>query len=252
MATLIPISTTSQTTDKGQLEYTPDEGWHSWTPEEQGGILAASILVFLFLFGLTLFVSLRVPKRHKERKLADTERRFHERRQRSDTLPRPQPSQTRYTHVSAARGSCRQRATKRFSSDEGCHFAPDRRRGRRRVSTGRSYVRERREQPGEQRSQSCPSPRYQGPLEGRETLSGENSHWDRRRRPCEGAGICDGSHETLERWIGSDSTYSYTNGDPGPSTRKGKERMSRHQRHQSEGIVRIKGPPRHMRSYSVG
>ncbi|OJD11198.1 hypothetical protein AJ78_07984 [Emergomyces pasteurianus Ep9510] len=270
MATLIPISTSSQATDKGQLEYGPGEGWHSWTPEEQGGVLAASILVFLFLFGLTLFVSLRVPKRLGERRQADPERGLRERRDMRDrrreermrgeptlksasqTLRGPQPRRNMYTYTSAVRGSSSQRATKRFSSDEPRNSVPDRQQRRRRESAGRPYSSYYRELTRDQRSQSCPGPRDRGPFEGREKLTGERSHWGRRRRPWESVAVCDGSDETLERRFGSDSTSSYADGDPGSSIRNGNERMSRHHRHQSEGFARIERHPRNMRSYSVG
>ncbi|KKZ68141.1 hypothetical protein EMCG_06198 [[Emmonsia] crescens] len=269
MATLIPISTSSQATDKGQTEYEPDGGWHSWTPEEQGGILAASILVFLFLFGLTLFVSLRVPKRHRENRLFDAERGMRERQERrenqrqrrrrnsgglasvSRALPGPRPQQNGNTYAFATKDSYRHGVTRRFSSDERHRLAPDRHRKRRWESTARSYGRDSCEQRAARRSRSCPGPRDKGSFEGRAEPSGERSRQSGGQRPRESMVVCDGSGETLERRAGSDSTDSYDDGDPGPSTRTVNEKASTHQRNRSEGVVRVERPPRHMRSYSV-
>ncbi|EGE78040.1 hypothetical protein BDDG_00977 [Blastomyces dermatitidis ATCC 18188] len=271
MATLIPISIPSQSTKKGQLEQQPDGGWNSWTPEEQGGVLAASILLFLFFFALALVICLRVPSWDRERRAVDTERGMRERRERRErhrrrrrqrregglssvarAMPVPQPRQNRNICTSAVRESGGQRATRRFSSDERHRRELDGHGMGRRESTGRSHCRDSRERRAPQRRHSCPTARDRVPTERRTGPSGERSHWDRRQPPRESMLVCDGSDETLERKIESDSTDSYADGDPGPSTRKGKEPVrNQHKRHRSEGMVRIERGPRHMRSYSV-
>ncbi|KLJ08622.1 hypothetical protein EMPG_15942 [Blastomyces silverae] len=272
MATLIPISTPSQSTKKGQLEQQSGGGWNSWTPEEQGGVLAASILLFIFFFALALLICLRVSDWDGERRVVDTERGLRERRERREhhrrrrrqrrdgglssvaqTMPVPQPRQNRNICTSPVRESGSRRTTRRCSSDERHHRRePDGHGMNRRESTGRSHRRNSREQRETQRPRSCPSARNRVPAERRVGPSGERSHWDRRQPPRESMLVCDGSDETLERKVESDSTDSYADGDPGPSTRKGKEPVrNQHKRHRSEGMARIERPPRHMRSYSV-
>ncbi|PGG96819.1 hypothetical protein GX51_07644 [Blastomyces parvus] len=274
MATLIPIATPSQGTEKGQLDQHPSRGWDSWTPEEQGGVLAASILLFLFFFAMALLSVLRVPNRHRERRAVDAERGIRERRESrqrhrqrrrnrgegglssmapvAHTMRVPQPHQNRNIVTPAVKGVGGQRATRRFSSDERHRLAPDRHGLNRRQSTGRCHRRNSREQREIQRSLSCPSARDRVPIERRAGPNGEQSYWDRRQPPRESMVVCDGSDETLERKVDSDSTDSYADCDPGPSTRKGKEpARNHHTRHQSEGMMWIEKSPRHKRSYSV-
>ncbi|OJD28301.1 hypothetical protein ACJ73_00296 [Blastomyces percursus] len=268
MATLIPISTPFQSTKKGQLEQQTNRGWNSWTPEEQGGVLAASILLFLFFFALALLICLRAPNWDRERRVVDTERGMRERRERRErhrtrrrqrgegglssvarTLPVPHPRQNRNICTSAVREGGGQRATRRFSSDE-CHRSEPGGHGiNRRESTGRSHRRDNREQRTAQRPHSCPSARDRVLAERRAGPDGGRSHWARRQPPRESMLVCDGSDETLERKVESDSTDSYPDGDPGPSTRKGKEpAKNQHKRHRSEGMARIQRP---ISSYAV-
>ncbi|KAG5302397.1 hypothetical protein I7I50_03304 [Histoplasma capsulatum G186AR] len=269
MATLIPISTSSQTTVKEQLEQQANGGWNSWTPEEQGGILAASILVFLFFSALALFISLRVPEQRKGIRLVDAEPGIHERQEGREprkasrkrgsrcpasvpqTLPGPRSQPNRNTCAPAAKNGGSKGATRRFSSDERRCLEPGGHQGRKRGSTGGFYGGDTRKQREMQRSRSCPGPRDRERSERRVGQSGAGSHWNGRQKPRESILVCDGSDETLERTMSSDSMDSYADGDPGPSTRKGKEKTRTHPRRRSEGAVRIERPPCHMRSYSV-
>ncbi|EEH22848.1 hypothetical protein PABG_05059 [Paracoccidioides brasiliensis Pb03] len=265
MATLIPIPSTTPTPDtqqqQQQLQPNSQGGWYSWTPEEQGGILAASILVFLFLFALTLFVSLHAPKRvhlppDEERAMGEPGQRRRTgkggrfgRRSAGISQPATQLQQNQSILSQAVKDSRSHETTKngRISDYQG-RVVPDALRIARRESMTRSHRESGPKLRTAQRSRSCQCRRDFGLLEG--------GTGPRGQQPRQTGGIghrnsmdaCDGSDETFER--GLDSIYIDDN-NPGPSTLKGKEKAKFHRRQQSDWCAREGKPRRHKRSYSL-
>ncbi|KAL2219676.1 hypothetical protein M432DRAFT_612456 [Thermoascus aurantiacus ATCC 26904] len=67
---------TESTTNFGRSEEISEESdtsstWNAWTDAERGGVIAASILAFMFLCAVSYFVHLKVKKRKRaERRMA--------------------------------------------------------------------------------------------------------------------------------------------------------------------------------------
>ncbi|PGH15196.1 hypothetical protein AJ79_02561 [Helicocarpus griseus UAMH5409] len=283
MATLIPVSPTMQGhQEQGQQQLQqnqkPTSGWHSWTPEEQGGVLAASILLFLFLCALAIYVFFRTPKRHRERPV-DVERdgvgRRGRRRGRTEEPGRGiRPPVTAKLQTNQQDLGADPRHTREVSRGRRGRFdygngggplaaSDDMHRGIA-VTSRREDSRQPR---GKQRSRSCQSRREKGMRmeykrgDGEAGPSGERGYRGKGERCGDSLIVCDGSDEAPDGGLGTTTTDEEDvlgDRDPGPSTRKGKEKETgqylqhrQHRRYYSDEFENPARPPRHKRSYSL-